>query len=249
MQALADILTASGRALRSLLQPGVVWHLVWPVLLAALVWIIAGSFCIGPLADWSLSALHGLPRIGAWFGEAGQWSHLAASGLLEVLLWLALLPLIVATALVFIATFGLPLMLDRVAARDYADLQRRCGGSQWGSLRTALGAFAIFLILFILSLPLWLIPGVGGVISALLSAWMNKRCLCYDALMNHADALELVQLPCQHAWRLRLLALIGGVLTLVPLLNLIIPAWISLCFVHYLLNALREQRSAIALAA
>jgi hypothetical protein len=34
----------------------------------------------------------------------------------------------------------------------------------------------------------------------------------------------------------------------VPLLNLIIPAWISLCFVHYLLNALREQR-AVALPA
>lgn len=245
MCVLADLLRALGRAVGSLLQPGVLWHLMWPVLAASLFWIVAGFFGIGQLADGCLRMLQELPYVGAWFGEAGKWSHLVAGGLLEVLLWLALLPLILATSLVLIATLGLPLMLERVAARDYADLARHHGGSQWGSLRTALGAFAVFVSLFVLSLPLWLIPGAGGVIAALLSAWMNKRCLCYDALMNHADAIELVQLPHEHAWRLRLLALIGGGLALIPVLNLIVPAWTSLGFVHYLLQALRERRATL----
>lgn len=245
MRALTDLLRASGRAVGSLAQPGVLWHLMWPVLVAVLLWGVAGFFGIGPLADWCLGILQALPHVGKWFGEAGKWSHLVAGGLLELLLWLALLPLILATALLLIATLGLPLMLERVADRDYADLARRHGGSQWGSLRTALGTFLIFLLLFVLSLPFWLIPGAGALIAALLSAWMNKRCLCYDALMNHADAGELVLLPREHAWRLRLLALIGAGLALVPVLNLIVPAWISLCFVHYLLQALRERRAAV----
>lgn len=245
MSALGDLGRASGRAVHSLMQPGVFWHLVWPVILAAACWVLLGYFGIGPLADMCLGILQKVPHVGEWFGETRKWSHLAAGGVLELLFWLALIPLIAATALVFISTLGLPLMIERVAGHEYLDLQPLHGGSQWGSLRTALGAFTIFVIVLMLTLPLWLIPGAGGVIVVLLSAWMNKRCLCYDALMTHADPLELVLLPHEHAGRLWLLALAGGVLALVPGLNLLVPAWISLCFVHYLLEALRVRRAAM----
>lgn len=236
------LLRAMGLALRSVSQPGVFWHLLWPVLVAAVLWLVVGFVGISPLGGLLMHLLQQAPRVGNWFSGEGSWSHLLASGAIELLLWLALLPLIVATAIVLLSALGLPFMIEKVAGRDYADLVQHRGGTQWGSLKNSLWAFVIFLFLLVASLPLWLIPGVGAVIAALLSAWMNKRCLCYDALMVHADAQELVGVPRENTGALWLLAVLFGALSLVPVLNLLVPAWMSLAFVHYLLMLLRERR-------
>ena len=237
------ILLAGGRAVRSLAQPGVLWHLLWPALLSALVWVVLGALFIGDLAAALEALLPGLPLLGKWFVAGGAWAHVAVSGLLQILLWLLLLPLIYVSALLLIATVALPLMLERVAARDYAELQRRAGGSQWGSLRTSVLAALSFIALLLLSLPLWLIPGAGLVISVLLSARLNQRCFSYDALMNHADADELLRLPQLCKTDLRLLGIIAGLLAFVPILNFVVPALSGLSFVHYLLEALRRERT------
>ncbi|GAB2900439.1 EI24 domain-containing protein [Uliginosibacterium flavum] len=240
---MSALLQAAVRALRSLAEPGVLWHLLWPALLSAVVWIVLGALFIGDLAAAGEILLPGLPWLGKWFVAGGAWAHLAVSGLLQILLWCLLLPLIFVSALLLVATVALPLMLERVAALDYVDLQRCAGGSQWGSLRTSLRALASFLALLLLSLPLWLIPGAGLVISVLLSARLNRTCFSYDALMNHADTDELARLPQIYKGDLTLLGAISGVLAFVPILNFVVPAWSGLAFVHYLLEALRRERA------
>ena len=238
---MGPIFQASLRALRSLTEPGVFWHLLWPTLLSALVWVVLGVLFVGDLAAWLAGVLAGLPGLG-WVVAGGASARVAGSLLLIVLCCL-LLPLIYVSALLLVGTVALPLMLERVAARDYAELQRRLGGSSWGSLRTSLWAATSFVALILLSLPLWLIPGVGLVISVLLSARLNRVCFCYDALMNHADADELARLPQIHKSDLRLLGIAAGVLAMVPVVNLVVPAWSGLSFVHYLLEALRRERA------
>lgn len=240
---MSALLQAAVRALRSLAEPGVLWHLLWPALLSAVVWIVLGALFIGDLAGAGVAWLPELPWVGKWFVAGGPYAHLAVSGLLQILLWLLLLPLIFVSAILLVATVALPLMLERVAARDYADLQRRAGGSQLGSLRTSLLALASFLALLLLSLPLWLIPGAGLVISVLLSARLNRTCFSYDALMNHADADELTCLPQRYKGDLRLLGIVAGLLAFVPILNFLVPALSGLSFVHYLLEALRRERA------
>lgn len=239
MQAL---LQASFRALVSLARPGMLWHLVWPGVLATLFWGVLGFLFIADLAAAGLAWLPGLPGIGAWFATGGSFVHALSGGVLQFLLWCLLLPLIYVSALLLLATLALPLMLERVAAQDYPQLQQRRGGSQWGSLRTGLVALASFLFWLFLSLPLWLIPGAGLVISILLAARLNRSCFSYDALMNHADADELEFLPQRHKGDLGLLGLLAGALAFVPILNFVVPAWSGLAFVHYLLEALRRER-------
>lgn len=240
-----DVLRAALLGLTSLFRPGVLWHLVWPMLVATLIWVSAGVFYIGPLTGAFLGMLQTLPHVGDWFIPGGSFSYIAASGMMQMLLWLMLLPLILASALLLITTLGLPMMLDRVSATDYADLRRREGGSVMGSLLNALRVVALFLVLLGVSLPLWFIPGGGMVVTVLLSAWLNRRCFEYDALMHHASAEELRRLPREHRTHLNLLALLSGLLTLVPIVNLLTPAWVGLAFVHYLLNALRVDRDAV----
>jgi len=99
-----------------------------------------------------------------------------------------------------------------------------------------------FLVLLVLSLPLWLIPGVGLIISLVLTAWLNQRAFRYDALMAHADGFEMKDLPARHASGLFGVGLFGAVMAHVPLINLFAPALSGLAFVHYLLSALRVSR-------
>lgn len=240
---MTSVFLAMGRALLSLIRPGILWHLLWPALLATLVWLLAGAFFIDDLAALLRGWLPAIPLIGRWFADASSFASGAAGGLITLMLWITTLPLIYVTALLIVATSALPLMLERVGEREYPDLERRGGGSQWGSFAVSLRAALLFLLLLALSLPLWLIPGVGLAITLLLSARLNRVCFAYDALMHHADAIELARLPREHAERLNLLAAIGGVMSLVPLLNLFAPALSGLSFAHYLLAALRHERA------
>jgi uncharacterized protein involved in cysteine biosynthesis len=103
-------------------------------------------------------------------------------------------------------------------------------------------ALLFFIVLGLLSLPLWFVPGLGIVLSIALSAWLNQRCYRYDALMQHADRDELRRLPREHRGSLYLIGATAGVLVFVPIFNFFVPALSGLAFVHYLLQALRESR-------
>lgn len=239
---MSTLLLACGRALLSLFKPGILWHLLWPTLLSALVWVTLGAIFIGDLSEAVRGLLPGIPLVGGWFAQGSSVASHTAGGVFYLLLWLLTLPLIYVTALLLIATIALPAMLERVGEREYPELERRAGGSQWGSAATSIKAALLFVVPFVLCLPLWFIPGAGLVITVLLSARLNRTCFAYDALMHHADAIELERVPREHASQLNMLALGGGLLALVPVINLLAPALSGLCFVHYLLETLRRER-------
>ena len=235
------VLLAYLSALRSLGQPGVFWHLLWPTLAAGLVWTALLVMNWGTLVELGTAFVTALPLVGGWLASS-EGALLVALLMFKIGLVLLALPVIYVTAAFLVAAVALPLMLERVAAIDYADIARRQGGSQLGSVWNALGAVLQFLVLLVLSLPLWLIPGAGLLISLLLTAWLNQRAFRYDALMAHADRYEMKQLPAEQAGGLFGVGLLGAALAHVPLLNLFAPALAGLAFVHYLLSALRIAR-------
>lgn len=228
-------------AVRSLTRPGVLWHLMWPTLAAAILWIalLAGTWT--RLVDLGTQLITGMPLVGGWLASS-EGALMAALVMFKIGLVVLALPIIYVTAAFLVAAVALPLMADRVAAQDYADIARRRGGSQPGSVWNALVSVLQFLLLLILSLPLWLIPGVGLIISLVLTAWLNQRAFRYDALMAHADAVEMKALPARHASSLFGVGLLGAAMAHVPFVNLFAPALSGLAFVHYLLSALRVER-------
>lgn len=236
-----EILLAFGRAFRSLWRRDIFWHLVWPGLVAVALWVTIGVLqwdaMIGTLLAW----LHAVPLIGDWLTTSEAAAAIVLV-LLKVGLALAFVPLIYVTAALLVAVVALPLMLERVGRKDYADLEQRRGGSNFGSGLNALTSALMFLVALLASLPFWLIPGVGLIASVLLTGWLNQRAFGYDALMLHADADELRRLRAEQ--RLPMLALGGAcaLLAYVPILNLIAPAYSGLAFVHFMLEALRRER-------
>jgi hypothetical protein len=237
------ILRAYACAARSLLQRAVLAHFLWPTCLSAAAWLTVGLLYWDRVAR----ALVGLVRDHLPLALATRDTVLAAS--LKVTLYLVSVPLALSTALLLLELVALPFILDRVAQTDYPQLEARHGGSQWHSLRNTLLSFAVAAVVAVVTLPLWLLPGAGAVLSLGLTSFLNYRSFRYDVLMKHADAHELSALPAAHRGRLLLLSLGASTLTLVPGINLVAVPFAGLAFAHYLLHALACARQAAAGAA
>jgi uncharacterized protein involved in cysteine biosynthesis len=235
------IFRAYGRALRSMCRPGMLRHFLWPVLASAVLWIGAGLALWGRLTRALVGLLQHWPALSARL-VFGSGTELAVSTSIHLSLFLLSIPLMVVTSVLILELVALPIILDKVAASDYAHVERRSGGSQWQSLRNTMVSFLIAAAIAIPTLPLWLIAGVGVVVSLVLSAWLNYRSFRYDVLMKHADAQELQTLPRAHRGRLFVMALAAGSLSLVPPINLLVVPFVGLSFAHYLLQALHESR-------
>jgi CysZ protein len=235
------IVRAYLRAIKSFALPGMLRHFVWPVLASLGLWTVVGLLSWNRLAGWLYRLARHWTLLATWLPEGGAGQHAAKTGI-TVSLYLISVPLALVTAVLILESVALPFILDKVAKAEYPQVERRKGGSQLHSLRNTLVSFLIAIVVAILTLPLWLVPGLGVAISLLLSSWLNYRSFRYDVLMSHADARELQSLPRQHSVRLFMLALGASTLTLVPVLNLLAVPFAALAFTHYLLRALQTAR-------
>jgi hypothetical protein len=216
-------------------------HLIWPGLVALVLWVIVAVLSWSPLVAGIMSWIEAWSFARDWLNS----SEVAAAVVLILVkfaLAIAVLPLIYVTAALLVAVIALPMMLERVALRDYADLERREGGSNAGSAWNSVVAGVLFVLALLVSLPLWLIPGVGLVVSVVLTAWLNQRAFGYDALMLHADREELARLRQSLRQPMFLLGGACALLAFVPVINLIAPAFCGLAFVHFMLESLRRER-------
>jgi uncharacterized membrane protein HdeD (DUF308 family) len=153
-------------------------------------------------------------------------------------------------------------MLNRPHA--YKDIEKKKGGSLFGSLLYSIWSALICLALVILTLPVWWIPPFVAVLPPLLWGWLTMRLMSYDVLLVHASTQERDIILHEHRWPLFIMGIISGMLGAVPtffwatsaLALVLFPIvsfvalWVyslifvfaALWFAHYLLEALKELR-------
>jgi len=238
-----DIVDALTRAFKSLLQPRMLVLTLWPMLLALVFWgAVAWLFW-----DQWAEGLNGFAQSVGAEDKLAQWGFKWLTGwLITVLLISLLLPVIYVTALAFAAIFAMPVMLDFVAARDYPELEKKHGGTFVGSIWNTLVAIAVFLILWVVTLPLWLFPFGVVVVPTLLAAYLNQRLFRYDALADHASKEECALIRERANGRLFTMGGILGFAHYIPVLNFFTPIYIGLAFIHLCLGELRRLRAADA---
>lgn len=223
------------RSLATLAQPRVWLLLLGPALLALATW--------GALAFFLLDGLTGTLLDQPPLGWLAGWGLLWLAKLLAVFGgWLLILAAAYLTAVMLAAIFVLPLLLNRLAASDYPDLARMGQDSIVASTWNTLSAALLFVAGWLLTWPLWLIPGLGLVLPIYWMAWLNRRTFAFDALAVHASAEEWRELRRRHATPLLLLGAVLALLAHVPLLGLLTPALAALAYIHFVLAALRELR-------
>lgn len=234
------------RALRltlvSLLRPEILLMLFVPFVVSLILWFAIFWFFWGAWVA-GLSGLLQSTWLMDWLGSGAGLESLSGlhwvSGLFLVLIFL---PLTYLTALLLTSGLVMPLMVQMIVRRDYADLEKLRGGSLRGSVWNSLWAGGIYLFLFALSLPFWLVPGLAFVLPVLLNAWLNKRVFVYDSLQDFAAREEFTLLERRERGRLYGLGILLALLTYLPLVSFILPVLSGLAYAHYCLGALREQR-------
>jgi hypothetical protein len=233
--ALGLVVLALMRSLGSLRSP-VVWvYLLAPAAVSFFLWMGLAIWGVGAIVDWLLAnppmtllaswGLIWLAHVLAWMGG-----------------WMAVFAAAYLTTALLAAILVLPLMLRHLARGEYADVAPMGTDSVTASTVNSLWAAVLFIAAWLLTLPLWLIPGLALLVPLLLMAWFNRRTFAYDALAQHATAAEWARLRQSEGRALFLLGLVMAVLAHVPFLGLLVPALAALSYVHLGLEGLRRLR-------
>jgi len=260
-----NVFVSLGRAVVSQLHVRMLLLTLVPFAVSVVVWGIVLWLTLQPLID----ALHGwFSRYDAFRQARGVLQAIGADTLTAVLvphiaMWM-LLPLMILSSLVFVGVFAMPAVTRHVAQRHYPELERKRGGSVAGSVWVALSSFALFVVLWIATLPLMLLPPVAFLVHPLLWGWLTYRVMSYDALADHASIEERHALVSRHRWPLLAIGTVAGALGAVPAvlwlggvlaviffplvaaisiwLYLLVFVFSGLWFQHYCLDALAAMR-------
>ena len=223
--------------LANLFHPRMLWLMIWPMLVSLALWGSVALVMWTRLALW-LAELLNQWALGVVRLELGQLALFLAN----VALLLLFVPLVYLTALFIIGAFGMQKMVEHVATRSFPHLERRHGGTTAGSVWNALVTFFGMLLLFAISLPLWLIPVLWPVITLAILTWVNQRLLRYDALAEHADAAEMKRVFREQRGPLLMLGFLLALAAYVPFVGFLGPVVFGLAFIRYLLGALESIR-------
>lgn len=261
------VLTAYRRALGAQFSARMLLLSLAPLLLSLVLW--GGVLWLGlqPLLDW----LHGLFADYGVFEASSSMLARLGLGVLQVvvvpLLAIALLlPLMIASSLLFMGVVAMPAIEKYVGKRHFPSLDQKEGGTFFGSLAINLGSSAVFALLWLFTLPLYAVPPLAWLVQASLWAWVTSRVMSYDALAAHASQDE--RLALMRARRPALLAIgfasglagalpgiawMGGAvlsIVLFPMLALV-SLWLytmiflfsGLWFQYYCMQALQDLRA------
>ena len=226
-------------AINDLFQLKVLWIIIWPILAASIFWLTLGSIFWDTSSGWTEEVLV-TTGIEHWIeGMQIEW---IASGIQIGLYLILFLLLVVVTSLMLTAIFSMPALIHLVARRYYPELKYEYGGSIVSNIVNAMIALAVFILIWIITAPLWLI-GIGVVVPFVAAAYMNQQLFRYDALSEHASHQELKILLNTDRASLWGLGLMTGSLQFIPLVNFFAPVLAALAFVHFELDRLSRFRS------
>ncbi|GJL75936.1 MAG TPA: EI24 domain-containing protein [Nitrosomonas sp.] len=236
---MSQILNAIAHATRDLIRFKMIWIMIWPILLSILLW-----FFIGWLFWDTFSEL-----IFLGFAEFGfrEWMESQAPGWLAYgIQWLIhilfFIPLVIITTLIITAIFSMPALINHVAKKHYPNLKRESGGTVTGSVVNALYATFMYILIWIVTLPLWAF-GAGIIVPFIAAAFLNQQLFRYDALSEHANHDEIKKLLASSRFPLWNLGLLTGFLQYIPVVNFFAPALTALAFIHYELGRLEKNRA------
>ena len=238
---MTEILKALRGSLTALVQARVWLYILTPAIVSLLCLIVFSLLALDRLVAYFLE----LPPM-IWitaFGAIWLAKFLAFIGGWAVIVSLCYLLVMLLASIVV-----MPLLLSRLSETEYADLaklgQDGFATSTWKSLSAAL----LFILGWLCTMPLWLLPGVALIHPLFWMAWLNRRTFSYDALSLHATEEEM-QLLCQQKSKpLFFLGALLALLAYVPFLGLLAPSFAALSYIHYCLNALRDLRQGSVVA-
>ena len=259
------------RAVAYCVHPRVIALSILPLILLVALSFGLGYFfwegAVASVAAW-LEAFGMVQTFLSWLEQVGAGSLRMVFAPLLVLVLAT--PLIVLLCLLLVAMFMTPAMVELVAQRRFAGLERKHGGSLVVSVLWSLGSTLLAVVVLVLSMPLWLVPPLVLILPPLIWGWLTYRVFAFDALATHASSDERKLIMREHRGTLLLMGVLSGYLGAAPSLlwasgamfiamaPVLVPVaiWIytlvfafaSLWFAHFSLAALQRLRALVPAA-
>lgn len=205
------------RAIGSQCRPRMLLLTLLPFIVASGLWLLLLWLGLQPLID----LIQRLFEAYDIHVVSGKWLTFLGMAALKTLIvpliamWL-LLPLMVATSLIFVSVFAMPAVVRFVGTRYHPGLERRHGGNFLTVLWITVKSLTIFVVLWIVTLPLCALPVIGLAIQPLLWGWLTCRLIASEVLAVYADIDERQALMRKHRWSLLTIGTLCGLLGVAP---------------------------------
>jgi uncharacterized protein involved in cysteine biosynthesis len=214
------------KTFRDILSPMVLGFILKVGLGSFLFWLLALGLFWKPFERFVASYIAMIPFAGGWEWLQSTGAFLAA---------LALGYMLIIVTISILTSLLSEKLLIRLAEREYG--VRPVGSPAiHRSLYYTFKASAVFLLLFLLTLPLIFVPVLGQLWMLWLWSILLREPTVYDVgSLFISDPAELKR----QAKKSRLIALVAALFNYVPLLNIFAPLFAQILFLHYLLGSRR----------
>ena len=188
------VMTAFGRAIRSQFHPRMLFAMLLPffIILGAATLLLI--FAMGPLAqflDRLISESTTITQANEWLISVGLFSLVALKAWLIPLSTLViLLPLSGIVGLAVAAICVMPMVLAHLSRRNYPDVTMMGQNSFAVSVWNAIWVSLLFALGWFFTLPFWLVPPLGFIVSIFWWTFAFTRMMRIDAIVEHATAEE-----------------------------------------------------------
>lgn len=211
------------RTLATVRNPAL-WKLLWlPVLVAVGVFILLLATALQPLAGQFETMAPATWLIGiGWNGLASIFAWVAA--------WLMLFAISYACAALFSGLVIVGRLVDWLGKSAYPQVRRHGADRLLQSFWVSASSTVVYLFGWLITLPLWLIPGLAFVLPVGWLAWFNARTLTFDALTSYADDSEIRKLRRQYRGSFFVLGMVGALMAHIPILGFFAASFTALMF-------------------
>ena len=217
------------KSFKDFLRPKILFYALVPILLAGV--LLAGLFY---LLHTQISG--SFATIASYIPFVSQvWVQRISESFLGLFLFYEFW---IMTALVLVG-----LISDKVVDTindKYYHLEKKGFGTVGGSVLSALKSNMLFLILFILTSPLLLIPVVNILLHVWLWMVMLKSPMYYDACAFYASREEFNSIQKKHKNGLRMVTLFSASLLLIPFLGVFLYILQLIVYTHFSLEKLQK---------
>ncbi|MCQ9329213.1 EI24 domain-containing protein [Pelistega suis] len=223
------------------LQPRMLFAIVLPLVIAMVSILFLLIFAWNPLDEWFFSSAADW----GWFQKAQSfgWGFSTMSDWLAGLLsFISLSAIGVIIGLAAAAIMVTPLAVKFISERYFPNLEKK--GQHVNSVSTfnAIKVSCIFIVGWLLTLPLWFIPFMSIILSLFWGAYAFSHMSQVDAIVEHATAEERKYILSTHKKGFWFIGFVCAALSLIPFMGLVMPVFSIIVCTHYGLKALERYR-------
>jgi len=244
---LTGVAQAFGRALRSQVHPRMLFALLLPFLIMLGGAVLLLVMALGPLTSWldqQISESSTIIQANQWMLSMGLFSLMSVQSFIVPLTAVTiLLPLSGILGLAVAAVCVMPMVIAHLSSRDYKGLKIQGQQAFVVSLWNAIWVSLLFALGWLVTLPFWLVPPLGLMVSIFWWTFAFSRMMRIDAIVEHASREERRVLIARHNAGFWTIGLICALINLVPPAWVFLPVFSGLVYTHFGLEALRRLRT------